>query len=244
MKKVLVVSIGNSTTRLGVYAQGRIVRSMAYATQRALPPTGLRRLLKGMRIDACVACSVVPRRTRVVCRSVEKIARVPVQLVGTHLRVALASRYRAGLGQDRLVGAWQAMRHYGAPVIVVDCGTAITVNAVSRNNVFSGGMIFPGMALCARALKQGTAQLPWARHAAPRTLLGTDTLSGIQSGVALGCAGAVQEMIARIRRTAAFSGAKVVATGGGARFLKRYCRSIDLVDEELVLKGLGACGTS
>ena len=127
------------------------------------------------------------------------------------------------VGIDRLINAMAAnrLRRSGCAAVVVDAGTAITVDAVSRDGAFLGGAILPGPATSARALHQYTDLLPlvdpWQRRAAPAPL-GTDTASAIESGLFWGTLGAIRELIAQLQE-AAGAPANVILTGGAAAAL-------------------------
>ena len=142
------------------------------------------------------------------------------------------------VGADRLLGALAAYRRVGAPCVVVDAGTAITVNAVRSDGAFLGGAIFPGLAMMARALAEGTALLPTVAPAADVPLVGKSTEQAIAVGIRRGAAGAVAGLIAAARQTVG-PGARVVLTGGDAErlaeFLPPDCR---LTFPNLVLEGL------
>ena len=87
------------------------------------------------------------------------------------------------LGPDRICAMIAAVKKYGTPVIVVDCGTAITFDAVARRRKHIGGMIAPGIAVAAAALGRATAALPATQWSAPLQPAGTDTIGGIRAGV-------------------------------------------------------------
>ena len=142
------------------------------------------------------------------------------------------------LGADRLVGALAAKEKYGAPVIVVDFGTATTFNAVNRAGEFAGGAIAPGVNLAADALARGTAQLPRIDLAIPPQVIATNTVQAIQSGVLFGYVALVEGMIGRLRVELSEPNARVVATGGRAPLIAPNVDGIDTVEPNLILDGL------
>jgi type III pantothenate kinase len=142
------------------------------------------------------------------------------------------------LGADRLVAAVAAKEKYGAPVIVLDFGTATTFNVVNRAGEFVGGAIAPGLELSADALHQSTAQLPRVNLAVPPAAIARNTVHAMQSGILLGYAGMVEEMVGRMRGELGEPSAPVIATGGLAPVLAPLTRVIEHVDSDLILEGL------
>ncbi len=102
-------------------------------------------------------------------------------------------------GPDRLLAGWAAARLHGRPVIVVDLGTATTVDAIDADGFFLGGAILPGLGLAAAALAEGTSRLPRVELDLPTEAIGVDTVSAIQSGVVVGHLGSVREIVAHMR---------------------------------------------
>lgn len=143
-------------------------------------------------------------------------------LVAEHQTIPIPVRVPlpGGVGADRLLDAYAAARLHGTPVIVVDMGTATTVDAVDASGAFVGGAILPGIELGARALASGTAQLPHVDVAQLPSAIGNDTPSAIASGVVLGQIGAIRELVDRIALELVPAGSArptVVVTGGALR---------------------------
>jgi len=169
------------------------------------------------------------------------LTRGPLLLARTDFPVPIATSvdHPEQVGVDRLLAALAAWGDGGGPVIVIDVGTAVTVDTVDAAGRFLGGSILPGPSLAARALRQGTASLPEVDLAAapPAGAIGRDTESAIRAGLVLGAAGAVERLVAEQRR--ALGGqATVVATGGGLDLLRGALGCIDDVRPDLVLEGL------
>jgi type III pantothenate kinase len=141
------------------------------------------------------------------------------------------------VGQDRLVNAYAGVILYGAPLIVVDFGTAITFDAVSKNKEYLGGMILPGLDISLHSLAERTALLPKIKLNKPKEFIGRDTKDSILSGVVYGFAALTDDLTQRIKNRIGKS-AKVIGTGGNIKLIRRYCRNIDKVDRDLTLKGL------
>ncbi len=142
------------------------------------------------------------------------------------------------LGADRLVECVAAKARYGAPLIVLDFGTATTFNAVNRAGEFVGGAITPGVDLAADALYRATAQLPRIDLALPPRAIATNTRQAMQSGILFGYVGMVEGMVARMRAELGESEVRVIATGGLAPMLAPQIRVIQAVEPDLILHGL------
>ncbi len=141
------------------------------------------------------------------------------------------------VGADRVVNAVAAFELYGGPVIVVDFGTAITFDYISKNGEFKGGAIAPGISTSIEALSERASMLPMVEVKRPANVVGTNTEEAIRSGVYWGFTGLVDGIIERMKAEVG-SGPKVVATGGAAHLVASASSSIEEVDELLTIKGL------
>jgi type III pantothenate kinase len=195
--------------------------------------------------------SVVPAWTEAVTELA--LALGASLLVADHRLIPLEVRLAQPeqVGPDRLINAYAVERLYGAPAIVVDLGTATTVDAVDARGAFAGGAIAPGIELGLRGLASHAALLLRVAPDVPATAIGTDTEGAIQSGVVLGHVGTVRELVTRIARELVSSGSprpKVVVTGGfsAAPVAKLLLEDggpglapiADTLDPDLTLRGL------
>jgi len=141
------------------------------------------------------------------------------------------------VGQDRLVNAYAGLKIYGAPLVIVDFGTAVTFDAVSKHREYLGGMILPGLKISLSTLHEKTALLPKIRLARPPEFIGRDTRRSMLSGIIFGFAGLTDKLAQELRK-ALGNNTKIIGTGGDINLIYRYCKSIDIIDAELTLKGL------
>jgi type III pantothenate kinase len=141
------------------------------------------------------------------------------------------------LGTDRIVNAVAASELYGAPVAVVDCGTATTISVVGPEGEFIGGSILPGLRLMNRALDAGTSQIEEVILEPPRRALGVDTAGCIQSGLFYGTAGACERIVAEIEDETGFR-LKLVLTGGYAPIVTGFLKRVHNINVNLTLEGL------
>jgi type III pantothenate kinase len=235
--RILVLAIGNTSLFGGVYSGARL------ATSFRLPNTALVDLPQHVRgtIDRAALCSVVPAETPDALRFIRRTWNLDTQLLTSDAPHGLTLGYRQPrqLGSDRIAAAVGARALYpDRNVIVVDCGTATTVTALSADGTLVGGAILPGLALWPEMLALRTAQLPRIKLRRPRVALGRSTEDGIASGVFFGHIGAIRETVARVQAEA-FGRAKctVVGTGGHALRFSRE-KLFTATEPTLILRGL------
>lgn len=234
---LLAVNIGNTRISCAVFGKDRIVRRFSLPS-RDYSAAGIKRACQGLAGEKALICSVVPALSLKLSRQLKALGMKPY-IIGKDIRVPMANLYRKPkrLGQDRLVNAYAAAVLYGAPLIVVDFGTAVTLDAVSAKKKYLGGMILPGLNMALGALAENTALLPKVKLNRPRELIGRDSASGMLSGAVYGLAALSDGLIEKIKRQAGRN-ARVIATGGDAPLVKSCCRRIDRVDPDLIFKGL------
>jgi type III pantothenate kinase len=244
---MLAIDIGNTTIALGIVKKGRVVVSLRLDTTDSLTllkpffTRNLNRLLnKGYDCKRVVICSVVPQTTKLIEQLIQKILKVECLVVGRDIVVPMKNKYTkpSQVGQDRLVGAYAAMKMYGKPLIVVDLGTAITFDVISKQGDYLGGAIVPGIRLSAEALFLKTALLPQIDIKAPKNPIGRTTqesmLSGIFYGYGVLCQGLIDVLAQQIKAKP-----KVVMTGGHTQLMKKFVSpKIRIIDEDLIFKGL------
>ena len=143
------------------------------------------------------------------------------------------------VGADRLAGAVAAQAGWPGAKIVLDFGTATTFDVVTAEGDYAGGVIAPGINLALDALHAGTAQLPRVQVARPARVIGTDTVSAMESGIYWGYLGLIEGIVARIKAEYADGGPfTVIATGGLAPLFAEGTEVIDATDPELTLRGI------
>lgn len=235
---LLTADIGNTTISFGVFRRDKIIRRFRVPT-RAYSFNALKRELHGTFIDYSIICSVVPKVSPILMRDLKKISYKKPYLIGNDIKIPIRNLYRKPrqVGQDRLVNAYAGIILYGAPLIVIDFGTAVTFDVISRNEEYLGGMILPGLRMALSALSERTALLPDIALAQPRELIGRDTAASMLSGVMFGTAALAEAFIIKVKKKIG-ANARVIATGGDAGLITRYCSLINTTDADLTLKGL------
>jgi type III pantothenate kinase len=186
-------------------------------------------------------CSVVPPALYPIRSACLKYFHADPFILQAGVKTGLKVRYRNPheVGADRIAGAIGAiLRRPAANVIVVDCGTATTLEVVTADAEYLGGAILPGVGISVETLAGRTAKLPTVELTRPTVALGRSTIESIQSGVYHGHVGAIRQLIAELSREA-FPAQKpyVIGTGGFARLLEPE-KLFDEIVPELVLLGL------
>ena len=186
-----------------------------------------------------VISSVVPKLTQFISKYLKKLG-PKVWVVGRNLPVPIRTSYRPlrRLGIDRLVNAYGVTRFYGAPALIIDYGTAITADYVSKAGVLEGGMIIPGPETAFQALIEKAALLPKKMRLPINRgeFLGRNTFDGMRSGILEGYGALTDGLVERFKRR--YGPMRVVATGGFASHLKPYASSFDTFDPKHSVKSL------
>ncbi|MFA5361881.1 MAG: type III pantothenate kinase [Candidatus Omnitrophota bacterium] len=235
---ILTVDIGNTNINFGLF-RGKKLESRFIIPTHDYSRNKLKERAGGKKIDNAVICSVVPKSTDAVAGDLKTLSGKQPYILGENLIVPIKNLYRTPklVGQDRLANAYAGIRLYGTPLIVVDFGTAVTFDVVSKKGEYLGGMILPGLRISLDALARKTALLPDIQLGKPREFIGRDTKSSMLSGLVYGFAALTDDLVGRIKRDIG-SGARVVGTGGDAAFLASYCDTNISLDKDLTLKGL------
>lgn len=190
-------------------------------------------------LDACIISSVVPQSVFNLRNLSRRYLRSEPLVIGDNVDLGFAVRTAkpSEVGSDRLVNALGAHIAYGGPLIVVDSGTATTIDVVSADGGFEGGAIAPGIHLSVEALHAAAAMLPRVALRRPPNVVGNDTVSAMQSGVFWGYICLIEGMIARIKAERG-EPMTVVATGGIASLFYDATVAIDHFDPDLTIRGL------
>ncbi|MHB8571587.1 MAG: type III pantothenate kinase [Candidatus Dormibacteria bacterium] len=244
---LLAVDVGNTNMVLGLFDGDRLVSQFRMATPANATSDELAATLSALlalddrgfgEIRGVVISSVVPGLDLPLARLCSDYLQVPPVSVGPGVRTGfkLLVENPKEVGADRIVNTLAAFHKYGGPAIVIDFGTAITYDAVSAEGDFLGGAIAPGIGTSLEGLFSHAAKLYQVDLVAPRTAIGRNTTTNLQSGIVFGFVAQVEGMVARIR--AELGPAQVIATGGQAQLVAGQTGLIDVVDPSLTLDGL------
>lgn len=151
-------------------------------------------------IQGAIISSVVPPLVNVIKRAVAKIVHVKQLVVGPGVKTGLniCMDNPGQVGSDLVVHAVAGIRDYGAPLIVIDLGTATTISVIDEKKNYIGGMIFPGVKVSLESLVKQTSQLPRISLEAPKRTIGKNTIECMKSGIVYGQASCLDGMIDRV----------------------------------------------
>jgi type III pantothenate kinase len=245
---LLALDTGNTHTVCGLFAGERLRADWRIATRRDLTADELGILLRGLfreaeldprEVRGVVISSVVPDLNAVLAETSARYFGCHALFVGPGVKTGLPILYENPheVGADRIVNAVAAVARYGAPVIVLDFGTATTFDVVSRAGEYLGGVIAPGLGLSAGALFERAARLSPVDLRRPQRVIGRNTEQSLQSGLYLGYVALVEGLVRRIHAELG-DPAPVVATGGLAAVLEPELGLLTAVDAHLTLEGL------
>src|SRR5580704_8694928 len=191
-------------------------------------------------LDSAIIATVVPAALfdlRLLCRRYLKCEPMVVGDPNLDLGIGVKIDRPEAVGADRLVNTVAAHDRYKGPLIVVDFGTATTLDVVDRDGNYCGGVIAPGINLSLAALHLAAAKLPSIRISRTERVIGTDTVSCMQSGIYWGYIGLVEGLVGRIK-TEFGATMRTIATGGLAPLFAGTTEAIETVDPDLTLWGL------
>ncbi len=247
---LLAADVGNTEITLGLFVGTRLDGNWRVTTVTPRTPDEWAAMLTSFlshaghsthEVRAAVEASVAPGVTEVLARGIEKalgFGPVPVSAESA-LPVVLDVEEPLSVGADRVVNTLAAAELYGRDAIVVDFGTATTFDCITADGRFLGGVIAPGIQTAAQNLHRMTAKLPVTEIVLPERVIGRRTEECIRAGVLFGTADAVDGIVGRIKQEWPHDEVPlVVATGGLAEPVARYCREIEIVEPNLTLLGL------
>lgn len=245
---LLTIDVGNTNIVFGIFQNDKLIGTFRLNTtdNRTSDEIGLMicQYFATFQIDiACIEdviiASVVPRLMYPLKNAVVKyIGKNPI-IVDEDVFPSVRYKGEGRLGADRSVCCEAALAHYQAPFIVVDLGTATTIDAINETGLYLGGSIFAGLKTSTEALFNKAAKLPQIELIKPPTVLGYNTVEQIQAGSVIGYIGSVEFLLQETKREMGYgSDVKVIATGGLAHLIADHSDMIDIVDDELLLKGL------
>ena len=191
-------------------------------------------------VQDAIISSVVPKVMHSFISSMIKFLCIDPMIIGPGIKTGMNSRMDdpRSLGADLLADCAGAYTTYGGPVLVIDMGTATTIGVISEGRNYEGGLLLPGVNVSLEALSRRAAQLPAISLQHPKSLIGKNTEDCMRSGIVYGTAGMLDGVIDRIREQFPGREVSVVATGGNAPVIVRYCRNKIVYDKYLLMEGL------
>ncbi|MFC1512607.1 type III pantothenate kinase [bacterium] len=248
MQNILLIDIGNTNIVIGLYNNKQIIKSYRFTTDvndtvddlgHKIIFTLFREELKPENFKAVIIACVVPQLDNKIKDAVTKYIKCDNHFVDPFNNTFISTTYPPEeIGADRIVNTAAGIELYGAPLIIVDMGTAVTMDVVSIHGKYLGGIIFQGIDLALRTLCAKAAKLPKTDLKVPSKVIGKSTAECIQSGIYHSYIGAVKHLVKQIKQEAQISQVKVVLTGGYTDLFKSETDTFDIFDKDLSLKGL------
>jgi len=245
---ILAVDVGNTQTVVGLFEGERLSAHWRLHTNLYLTSDELGVKIGGLldqhgsewsAVKQVIVSSVVPSLTEAYERLATDMTGVDPMLVGPGLKTGMAIRYDNPheVGADRIVNGVAAFEEHGGPVIVVDLGTATTIDVIDKDGAYLGGAIAPGLEISAEALFEKAARLSKVDLEPPEQVIGRNTIASVQSGLLFGEAAKVDGLVKGVWRELG-EVAPVVATGGLAERIAPLCETVTHVSLDLTLHGL------
>jgi type III pantothenate kinase len=250
---LFAIDIGNTNIVLGVFEGATLVRSWRLTTLRERTGDELALLVEGLfanaqldkkKIAGVILASVVPPLTMPAQEMVRRYFGLTALTVDHTVKTGMPILYDtpADVGADRIVNGIAAYEKYGRaarrPLVVVDFGTATTLDAISGKGEYLGGAICPGVTISADALFQRAARLPKIDVRKPATVIGRTTIGAMESGLFWGYVDMVEGLVRRMSAELGGRDVACVATGGLAAIIAPETKLIQHVDPDLTLDGL------
>ena len=246
---ILTVDIGNTNITTGIYDKNTLLFVMRAATDRSKTPDQYAVELRAMldirnalsfNFKGAIISSVVPELTDSIKDAVRIVTGQEALVIGPGIKTGLNIKIDnpAQLGADLVAGAVGALNKYPMPCLVLDMGTANKISVLDSKGIYRGCTISAGVGISLRALSSGTSQLPAIPLNAPVNAIGTNTIDSMQSGTVLGAAAMLEGLCARLEENLGEEIKTIVATGGIAGDIIRYCRMDIIHDPDLILDGL------
>lgn len=240
---ILLLDIGNTNTHLGLANDKRVLKQTNIPTsiwRAGKGAVALRKFVGKRRLDGAALCSVVPPVTKLVRRKLWQLWKIRALELSPKTVHGVGIDYPKPntIGPDRLANAVAARKHFGAPVVVVDFGTAVTFDVVDPRGNYVGGIIAPGLAAMTDYLHDKTALLPRIKIREIRSVVGKSTEQAMLVGAVHGYRGLIHALVLELKRELRSSRLPVVATGGYAELIARKLPEITAVEPLLTLEGL------
>jgi type III pantothenate kinase len=245
---LLALDAGNTNITIGVFDGSKLVRHWRLRTVHDQTADEWGILLRNLfsldeldlaRVHGIIIASVVPPLDSTLAGMSRRYFKREPMFVTAEIDTGLTVLYDQPreVGADRIVNSVAALHKYGGPCVIVDLGTAITFDAVSADSEYLGGVICPGIGMSVQGLFSRTARLPLVDFREPDRLIGTNTVTSMQSGLYYGAIGMIDGILERL--TAELGPrTKTVATGGQADLIVRGSKFLRVVDADLTLEGL------
>lgn len=248
---LMAVDIGNTNMTIGIFDGDNLLKSFRLNTKNKRTSDEYGFLLNSCLfnihkdcndIHDCIISSVVPKVMHSFVNAIIKYLNIDPIIIkpGIKTGVNMNVDNPKEVGADKIVDAAGAIATYGGNCLILDFGTATTIDYIDENNTLCGGIIAPGIEISANALYNNAAKLPEVEIKKPEKVLGKNTIHCMQSGIVYGYIGQIEYLIKKMKKEINKDNIKVIATGGLGRLISEETDEIDIYDVNLTFKGLYA----
>ena len=245
---ILAIDIGNTNINIGCFDEDDILfleRASTDINKTELEYAVLVKTIleihdtKADDIKGAIISSVVPSLVHTIKVALRKLVNCDPLVVGPGIKTGLNILLDnpAQIGADLVVESVAALNKYGAPLIIIDMGTATTLAVINKNNDYIGGVLYPGLNIALDALVSRTSLLPTISLGRPKKCIGSNTIDAMKSGIIYGEASKLDGMIERFEEELGYE-CKLIATGGLSKVVVPNCRHNIVLDNDLILIGL------
>ena len=237
----LLIDNSNTLTKFALDVGGALSEWRAVIPTSDLSKTSIKDTLRNQNFERVTLCSVVPDASALMKVTFDQ----PIHHISHQSKMPITIEYPnpSKIGADRLANASAAILGRQGPAIVIDFGTAVTFDVISKAGSYLGGVIAPGTASLRDYLHQKTALLPAIQLEEPNSAIGRSTEEAMQVGAVIGYRGLIREILNEVRRELGGE-PKIFATGGDAELIGKGINDIDIIDQDLTMKGIQAIGAS
>ena len=237
----LLIDNSNTLTKFALDVGGALSEWRAVIPTSDLSKTSIKDTLRNQNFERVTLCSVVPDASALMKVTFDQ----PIHHISHQSKMPITIDYPnpSKIGADRLANASAAILGRQGPAIVIDFGTAVTFDVISKAGSYLGGVIAPGTASLRDYLHQKTALLPAIQLEEPNSAIGRSTEEAMQVGAVIGYRGLIREILNEVRRELGGE-PKIFATGGDAELISKGIYDIDIIDQDLTMKGIQAIGAS
>ena len=235
----LLIDNSNTLTKFALDVGGALSEWRAVIPTSDLSKTSIQDTLRNQNFERVTLCSVVPDASALMKVTFDQ----PIHHISHQSKMPITIEYPnpSKIGADRLANASAAILGRQGPAIVIDFGTAVTFDVISKAGSYIGGVIAPGTASLRDYLHQKTALLPAIQLEEPNSAIGRSTEEAMQVGAVIGYRGLIREILNEVRRELAGE-PKIFATGGDAELIGKGIYDIDIIDQDLTMKGIQVIG--
>ena len=247
---LVAIDIGNTNTTFGLFRKknGEFLNSGNLKTDISITTEELAIIYKNLkeiwRIEEneedVAICSVVPQLNYEFTHMFDKYFNIKAYIIeNSDIPIKIEYDFPNEIGTDRLINAFGGIKKYpNKNLIIVDFGTATTIDIVSASNTYLGGIILPGIITSLRTLEAKTAKLPHIHISPPSRIVGKNTVECIRSGIFNGHGGMIDELVKRVKDELGWKEAVVMATGGLSKAIQKFSYSINYIEPHLTLLGI------